>query len=130
MSARVLVVDDDSTLVAALRTTLEGAGYQVDSAPNAKQALEQARRAAPQLAVLDVMLDSVGEGVDLARQFRSDPALAGTKLLMLSSINERMGLDLSSSSGDDFLPVDSFLEKPVDPARLLAEARSLLGEEA
>jgi len=47
---------------------------------------------------------------------------------MITAVGEKTGMDLGSSAGDDFLPVDKFLEKPVDPARLLNEVRSLIGK--
>jgi hypothetical protein len=47
---------------------------------------------------------------------------------MITGVSEKTGFDVGSSAGDDFLPVDRFLEKPVDPARLLEEVKGLLGE--
>ena len=126
MAAKILLVDDDEALVGAFRTVLESAGYEVSSAASAKEALAKARKLPPDLAVLDVMMETTGAGVGLAQQFRTDRKLAGVKLLMVTSVSERTGMDLGSAAGDDFLPVDKFLEKPVDPARLLAEVRALL----
>jgi DNA-binding response OmpR family regulator len=74
------------------------------------------------------MMETTGAGVSLAQQFRADRKLAGVKLLMVTSITERTGIGFGSSAGDDFLPVDKFLEKPVDPARLLQEVRGLLAK--
>lgn len=128
MAAKILLVDDDEALVGAFRTVLESAGYEVSSAGSAKEALAAARKAPPDLAVLDVMMETTGAGVSLAQQFRADRKLAGVKLLMVTSVTEKTGLGVGSSAGDDFLPVDKFLEKPVDPARLLQEVRGLLAK--
>jgi len=126
MAGKILIVDDDEALVGAFRTVLESAGYEVSSAGSAKEALAKARKQPPDLAVLDVMMETTGAGVSLAQQLRADQKLSGIKLLMVTSVSEKTGTDFGSSAGDDFLPVDKFLEKPVDPARLLAEVKALL----
>ena len=126
MAGKILIVDDDEALVGAFKTVLESAGYEVSSAASAKEALAAARKSPPDLAVLDVMMESTGAGIGLAQKFRADKKLAGTKLLMVTSVSEKTGVSFGSSAGDDFLPVDKFLEKPVDPAALLREVQSLL----
>jgi CheY-like chemotaxis protein len=126
MAGKILIVDDDEALVGAFKTVLESAGYEVSSAASAKEALAAARKSPPDLAVLDVMMESTGAGIGLAQQFRADKKLAGTKLLMVTSVSEKTGVSFGSSAGDDFLPVDKFLEKPVDPAALLREVQGLL----
>jgi len=128
MSAKILLVDDDEALVEAFKTVLESGGYAVQSATSASEALAAARKDPPDLAVLDVMMESATAGIDLARKFRADKKLAGTKILMITAVSQRTGLDVGSSAGEEFLPVDKFLEKPVDPARLLAEVKGLLGK--
>jgi DNA-binding response OmpR family regulator len=128
MPAKILLVDDDDALVSACRTVLESAGYEVRTASSAKEGLAAARKDPPQLAILDVMMESAGAGVTLAQNLRAEKKLAGLKLLMITAVGERTGMDLGSSAGDDFLPVDRFLEKPIDPARLLSEVKGLLGK--
>jgi DNA-binding response OmpR family regulator len=128
MPAKILLVDDDDALVSACRTVLESAGYEVRTASSAKEGLAAAKKDPPDLAVLDVMMESSGAGLTLAQKLRADKKLAGVKLLMITAVGEKTGMNLGSSAGDDFLPVDKFLEKPVDPARLLSEVKSLLGK--
>jgi CheY-like chemotaxis protein len=128
MAGKILIVDDDAALVAAFKTVLESAGYQVSSAASAKEALAAARKDPPDLAVLDVMMETTGAGLGLAQKFRADKRLAAIKLLMVTSITEKTGIDVGSGADDQFLPVDKFLEKPVDPARLLQEVQGLLAK--
>ena len=124
---KILLIDDDDALVEAYRTVLESAGYAVATAPDARAGLAATRKSAPDLIVLDVMMESATAGIDLARGLRADGKLAKVKILMITSVSQKTGLDVGSSAGDDFLPVDSFLEKPVDPRRMIEEVKALLG---
>ena len=124
---KILLVDDDDALVEAYRTVLESAGYAVETAPDSKAGLAAAQKSPPDLIVLDVMMESATAGIDLARKLRSDAKLARTRLLMITSVSQKTGVDVGSSAGEEFLPVDTFLEKPVDPRRLIEEAKALLG---
>lgn len=123
---KILLVDDDDALIDAYRTVLESAGYEVETAPDSRAGLAAARKSAPDLVILDVMMESATAGIDLARKLRAEERLAGTRLLMITSVSEKTGVNVGSSAGDDFLPVDAFLEKPVDPRRLIEEAGTLL----
>jgi len=123
---RVLVIDDDEDLVAALRAVLESAGYSVDAAANAAEAWERAREVRPDLAIVDVMMGTLSEGIQLAQQFRQDAELKDMPLIMLTAVNQRFSLQIAPETEEGFLPVDRFIEKPVEPARLLKEVSELL----
>lgn len=126
-SKRILVVDDDEDLVEALRTILESAGYTVDSAGNSKDAWERIRQARPDLMMLDVMMDSVGEGLQLALELRGDERLKGVPIIMLTAVNQAFPLHIGPETEEGYLPVDKFVEKPVEPAELLKMISELTG---
>jgi len=123
---RILVVDDDEDLVAALRAVLESAGYSVDSAGDGREARQKAKQARPDLAIVDVMMATLSDGVQLVQQFRSDPELKDMPLLMLTAVNQRFSLQLGPEGDEGYLPVDRFVEKPVDPGELLKHVEELL----
>ena len=123
---RILIIEDDADLVAALQTALESAGYAVDSAANAKEAWERVRKARPDLAIVDIMLDTVDEGIQIVYQFRRDRKLRDMPIITLTAINQKLPLNIGPETEEGYLPVDRFIEKPVDPVQLLKEISDIL----
>lgn len=119
----VLIVDDDPDFVEMTRAVLEGAGYGVVSAASGNEALACMRRQHPSLVILDVMMEGLLDGLDASHAMRLDQNLQRIPIIMVSSIasSEYAGMFPT----DEYLPVDTFLSKPVNPARLLEEVRRL-----
>jgi CheY-like chemotaxis protein len=126
---RILIVDDDRDLVSVLSTVIESAGYRVSHAYDGEQALEKARESAPDLAIVDVMMETIGAGVRLTHEFRRDPRLKDMRIIMLTAVNQRLPLGIGAETQEGYLPVDKFMGKPVDPADLLKEVKELLENE-
>lgn len=124
----ILIVEDDEDLVETLRTVLESAQYEVVSAPNGKTGWQRAKETSPDLAVVDMMMDTVADGFELSRKFRADDQMKRMPIIMVTAINQRFPLDMGQPDDDQYLPVDRFLEKPLDPQILLDEIAELLGE--
>ena len=129
---RILLIDDDPDQRLALRMPLEAAGYvisEAESVPAAKAAIPQVK---PDLIVMDVMMETTTAGFQLALEIHNaDPKseLAGyrdTPIIMLTAIHTTTPLRFAPD--EDYLPVQTFLEKPAEPAVLLAKVRELLGE--
>lgn len=125
---QILIVDDDKDLVEALKTILESAGYQITTASNGNEGWEKVQKSRPDLAIVDVVMDTIADGVRLTQRFRSDEKLKDMRILMLTGIREKTGFNLRPDSAEGFLylPVDKFLEKPVDPSVLLNAVAELL----
>jgi len=122
--ARVLVVDDDPDFCEITRTLLEGHGYTVQSASSGEEAMKKMRQNPPDLVILDVVMKGVLDGVAVSDEMRCDKALQRVPVLMVSSIT---GTDYASLfPTDEYISVDNFLSKPVDPTQLLEEVRRLL----
>jgi DNA-binding response OmpR family regulator len=120
--ARILIVDDDPDMVEAGRYVLEKEGYTVASASNVESGLKALDETVPDLLILDVMMEEADDGLVFARQVRRRGLT--TPILMLTSVNRAMGLSIGKD--DEMVPVDEFVEKPVDPAVLLAKVSALL----
>jgi PAS domain S-box-containing protein len=81
---RILVADDDPVQLKLLRIQLEQLGFQVSSAPDGLEALEQARRSPPDAIVADVLMPRL-DGFRLCAAVRMEPALAQIPLVLVSS---------------------------------------------
>jgi CheY-like chemotaxis protein len=126
-NARILIVDDDPDLTKALKATLESKDYIVTTASNGPEGMDKINTDKPDLLILDVMMSKPQDGFEMARELRKDPQLKKMPILMLTAIKGKTGIDFGSSAGDqDWLPVDSFLDKPIEPQVLLAEIKKLL----
>lgn len=120
----VLLVDDDPVFVAAVSAVLESR-YRVLTAANGTQAFEKITQGHPDLIILDVMMDYMSEGFDVARKLRQDPETKSIPLIMLTGVDERY--DFREEADESWVPCDRFLEKPVEPEALLAEVEALIG---
>jgi CheY-like chemotaxis protein len=122
---KILVVDDDPDFVKVSRTILETAGYQVLAAANGDQALEMMRQEKPDLMLLDVMMSTTLEGVNVCREVRADPDLADVPIVMISSIaTSEYAADFPD---DEHIPIDAWISKPIQPAVLLRTIRRFVG---
>ena len=114
-----MIIDDDIDLVEAMRITLESGHYEVIDAQEGQKGLEILEREKPDLLILDVMMDTQDEGFQLAYQIRSHPGLKEMPILMVTAVGSQTGYSFDSARDEEFLPVDEFIEKPVNPRVLL-----------
>jgi CheY-like chemotaxis protein len=122
--AKILLVDDDVDLVNMNRVVLERRGHQVTAAYSAQEAREAMAKVTPDLAVLDVMMESASAGFELAREVHQKfPHLP---MIVLSGIHEATGLPFRFDPDEEWLPVLKFLDKPVEPSELAREIESVL----
>jgi len=125
--AKILIVDDDKDLVVALRFALEREGYQVASAHDLTVGLEAASAERPDCIVLDIMMPHATEGFHFVWRLRQqdEAYFRNVPIIVLSAIHERTDLRFYPDSSDgtyqagEFLPVQDFVDKPIDPALLL-----------
>jgi CheY-like chemotaxis protein len=130
--AKILIIDDDPDMVLANRICLEGAGYEVISANNPADGRTMALAEKPDLVVLDVMMDTATAGFQLALELRgaekSEQDKPHIPILMLTAIHSTTPLRFAPD--EDYLPVDAFLDKPIEPEKLLKQVKDLLGGKA
>ncbi len=119
----ILLVDDDDVFVEAVTAVLE-TRYRVRRAANGTEALQMIEEERPDLVILDVMMDHLSEGFDVARRLRGDSTTADLPIVMLTGVdqvyNVRMEVD------ESWVPCDRYLEKPVAPDALLREVAAVL----
>ena len=122
---KILIVDDDPDFVVICRTVLKAEGYEVLEAANGSQALEMMRQDKPDLVLLDVMMSTTLEGVDMSKEIESDPDLRGVPVVMVSSI--ATSEYASEFPDDEHIPIDAWISKPIQPAVLLKTVRRFVG---
>lgn len=120
----VLLVDDDADFVLLNTLVLERQGYDVATAGNGDECLECIDVRKPDLIILDMMMTREDEGFNVSRDLRNSELTRHIPILMISAINKDSHFALKPDV--TWLPVDAFLEKPVEPRRLLYEVSRLL----
>lgn len=123
--AKILVVDDDPDFVRLTRRILQSNGYEVVTAVNGEQALKVMRKEKPDLVLLDIMMSYILDGLDVSREIAQDPQLRDVPVIMVTSLTGARGqVDLPS---DEYIPVEDWIHKPIDPDKLLERIRAALG---
>ncbi len=125
--AKILIIDDDPDLVEAMKVVLESQHYEVIVAKTGEEGLRKVKLEKPDLVILDVMMETSDRGFEVAREIKNNPQYKNTPVLMLTAIKEKSGLDFKNEAGDeDWLPVDDYVDKPLQPKELIAKVEKLL----
>lgn len=128
MPKKILIVDDDIDLVEAMRLTLESAGFEVIDAQEGKKGFDLSVQDQPDLIILDVMMGTQDEGFHIAYQLRQDENTRDIPIIMLTAVGQETGFEFDKEKDEDFLPVNEFIEKPVDPDALIEMVKANLGQ--
>lgn len=120
MSTRILVIEDDLSLVELIRYNLESQGMEVSSADDGEEGLLMAAEEEPDLVILDWMLPNLS-GIEICRRIRREPLTANTPVIMLTAKSEEddrvRGLDVGA---------DDYMTKPFSPRELVARINAVL----
>mgnify|MGYP005853886193 CR=1 FL=1 len=124
--SRILVVDDDPDFGEIIRLILRAKGYEVETASDGDMALRKMRECPPDLVLLDVMMTGVLDGVHVAHTMREEEALRRIPVIMISSITGSPMAELFPT--DEYLPIDMWVSKPVQPDDLLKKVARFVGQ--
>lgn len=123
--AKILVVDDDPDFLRLTRTILASKDYEVITAANGEQALATMRKDKPDLVLLDIMMSYILDGLDVGREMAEDVELKDIPVIMVTSLTgARAQVELPS---DEYIPVEDWIHKPIDPDELLERVEAALG---
>jgi CheY-like chemotaxis protein len=122
--AKILVVDDDPDFVEFSRIVLQRDGHTVVSAAGGGEALDKIVEDPPDLVVLDVIMDTVLDGLSVAQELGDRPEYKDIPIIMITSIANSDYAELFPT--DEYVHLDIFLTKPVSPERLMKEVNRLL----
>lgn len=121
---KVLVVDDEESILELLKYNLEKGGYEVRTAGDGAEAVEMARKFIPDLVLLDIMMPKM-DGVEACRILRSFPELQNTFIVFLTARSE----EYSEVAGFD-VGADDYISKPIKPRALMSRIATLFRRES
>lgn len=126
MSHKILVVDDDIDVLETRKIVLEHNNYSVLTATNIRVAKELLEKEKIDLIILDVMMEKDSDGFTFAQDVKNDNKFKNIPIIMATAVNQRTKFKFDIEKDGDFLPVEKFMEKPIDPDDLIATIRGLL----
>jgi DNA-binding response OmpR family regulator len=119
-SARVLVVDDDPVIQKLLKVNFEMEGYEVLSAGDGAEGLDQARSGSPQVIILDVMMPKMN-GLEVLAALKADAVTEHIPVILLSAKAQAGDVQAGLDKG-----ADAYVTKPFDPLDLLERVGNFL----
>ena len=123
---KVLIIDDDPDIREVIKMILEGK-YELREAGSREEGASAFKEFAPDLVVLDVMMERHDSGFELAREMKNNAQQKDAKILMLTNVDNEMNMDFKATAGDpDWLPVDDYIVKPITPHEFLPKVEKLL----
>lgn len=120
MSKRVLVIEDEPNIIEAVSFILSRDGWDVKTHSNGHDAVDAARRRAPDLIILDVMLPG-RSGFEILQDIRADAALSGCPVLMLTARGQTKDREMAERYG-----ANRFMTKPFSNAEVLSTVREMI----
>lgn len=120
MDKKVLIADDEQNIVISLEFLMKREGYQVEVANDGEEAVRRIRASRPDLVLLDVMMPKKS-GFEVCQEIRSDPEMAGVRILMLTA----KGRDTEVAKGLA-LGADAYMTKPFSTRELVQKVAELL----
>ncbi|MBX2895723.1 MAG: response regulator transcription factor [Cyclobacteriaceae bacterium] len=116
---KVLVVDDEEPILELLKYNLEKQGYDVRTAADGQQAVDQAKKFHPDLVLLDIMMPKM-DGVEACRQIRAIPEMVNTFIVFLTARAEEYSEVAAFDVG-----ADDYILKPIKPRALMSRISAL-----
>ncbi len=121
MGKRILIVDDEPSIVVSLEWLMKREGFETAVADDGEAALAEIARSAPDLVILDIMLPTMN-GFEVCQRIRSERRWDGVRILMLTA----KGRDTEVAKGLG-LGADAYVTKPFSTKDLVAQIKQLLG---
>ncbi len=123
---KILLIDDDRDFLMATRLIFEKNGYEVFLAESGKSGLDMIQSISPDLAIVDMMMETWGEGFDVISKIRSMDMGKDMPLIVLSAV-DLQGPYQSYEPSDEFPKVNMVLHKPVKADDLIRYVGELIG---
>jgi CheY-like chemotaxis protein len=122
--AKILVVDDDPDFVSATKIILEKDNHEVIAASSGDSGFQRARDDKPDLVILDVIMDTVLDGLSVSQRMHDDSALNNIPIIMVTSIANTDYAELFPT--DEYIHINAFLSKPISANELIRQVNKYL----
>ncbi len=127
MASRILIADDTEFVLAYLELVFEKSGFEVIPARGGDQAVQLAKKASPDLLLVDIMMPDV-DGFEVCRRLRSDPDTSHLPILLYSTVvGEEVRARARAAGADEFLGKSMHHADLVERVRDWLASRSLPG---
>ena len=132
---KILVVDDDPDFLDSIRIMLESDSYRVAVAPGEEEALAEIEAETPDLLLLDVMMSRMDSGFQFMWKLKADERHKAIPILMVTGVDNEVHIDFARDAnpstrlpgGEEYLPVEGYIVKPVKMSELLSTVKRILG---
>jgi DNA-binding response OmpR family regulator len=118
---RILIVDDESSMVSVLQRHISNAGYEFEAATNGREALEKIQQEVPDLVMLDLMMPDMN-GFEVCRRIRAEEKTKSVPVLIITALRSESDASAAAACGANELIV-----KPIDGGHLAKRLRHYLG---
>jgi CheY-like chemotaxis protein len=122
--AKILVVDDDPDFISAAKIILEKNTHEVIAATSGDTGYQSARDNRPDLVILDVIMDTVLDGLSVSQRMHDDADLVDIPIIMVTSIANSDYAELFPT--DEYIHINAFLSKPISPDELIRQVNKYL----
>jgi CheY-like chemotaxis protein len=122
--AKILVVDDDPDFVSATKIVLEKNDHEVISASSGDTGYQRAKGDRPDLVLLDVIMDTVLDGLSVSQRMHDDPELRNIPIIMVTSIANTDYAELFPT--DEYIHINAFMSKPFSGEELMRQVNKYL----
>jgi len=123
MSKRILIVDDEPSIVISLEFLMRREGFEVSAARDGEEGLSAIRALRPDLVILDVMMPRLN-GFEVCEAVRADPTLSDVRILMLTAKGREAEINKGLAVG-----ANAYIPKPFSTHELVGRVHSLLGDD-
>lgn len=132
MPKEVLIVDDDFDFVETTEIVLKSNGYETRTAHDGEEALKKVMEKVPDIILLDIMMKTKGDGIWASEQIRSKENAKEIPIIMITAVNQdadmlKFHFEKDVGTDSSYIPVNIFMEKPIEIKDLLAEIKKLIG---
>ena len=116
---KILIADDEPDILEIIQYNLQNEGYEVATAKNGNEALDEAKRFNPDLIILDIMMPGKN-GIEVCNILRMQPAFNDTLIIFLTALSDEVTEVKGLETG-----ADDFITKPVSPKVLISKVNAL-----
>ena len=120
---KIMVVEDDRDFTESITLILESSGYEVFSIEDGDRFFALVEYEKPDLVLMDIMMKSLTEGFNILYEMKLNPEYRAIPVVIVSAIEKHTGFTIDKA----FLEVEEYLEKPLNPQKLLDSVKRLIG---